>query len=132
MDFFTLMQNRRSVRAYLPKAVDQQRLDAILEAANRAPSAGNLQSYEICVVTRRSALRDLARASLDQAFIAEAPLALIFIANPTRAAAKYGRRGSSLFSIQDATIACTYAQLAATALGLATVWIGAFDESTVE
>jgi nitroreductase len=33
--------------------------------------------------------------------------------------------------VQDATIACAYAQLAATALGLATVWIGAFDEAAV-
>ena len=31
--------------------------------------------------------------------------------------------------MQDATIACAYAQLAATALGLGTCWIGAFDDS---
>jgi nitroreductase len=36
-----------------------------------------------------------------------------------------------LYCIQDATIACTYAMLAATALGLASVWVGAFDEQAV-
>jgi nitroreductase len=36
-----------------------------------------------------------------------------------------------LYCIQDATIACTYAMLAATALGLSTVWVGAFDEKIV-
>jgi len=54
---------------------------------------------------------------------------LVFCASSARSAAKYGRRGESLFSIQDATIACAYAQLAAAALGLGSVRVGAFDES---
>jgi nitroreductase len=37
----------------------------------------------------------------------------------------------SLYCIQDATIACTFAMLAATALGLSTVWVGAFNEDQV-
>jgi nitroreductase len=37
----------------------------------------------------------------------------------------------SLYSVQDATIACTFAMLAASALGLASVWVGAFDEDQV-
>jgi len=36
-----------------------------------------------------------------------------------------------LYCVQDATIACTFAILAATALGLASVWVGAFDEDDV-
>jgi nitroreductase len=36
-----------------------------------------------------------------------------------------------LFSVQDATIAAAYAQLAVCALGLSTVWVGAFDEEKV-
>lgn len=43
-----------------------------------------------------------------------------------------GMRGEHLFSIQDATIAASYAQLAATALGLASVWIGNFNEKSVQ
>jgi nitroreductase len=79
----------------------------------------------------REALRRLTRAALDQASIAQAPLALVFCAQPERSAQKCGQRGRTLFSVQDATIACAYAQLAATALGLASAWIGAFDESRV-
>jgi nitroreductase len=45
---------------------------------------------------------------------------------------KYGKRGSELYSVQDATIAGTFAMLAAVNLGLATVWVGDFDEKKVQ
>ena len=44
---------------------------------------------------------------------------------------KYGMRGTDLYSVQDASIACAFAMLAATALGLASVWVGAFSEAQV-
>jgi nitroreductase len=44
---------------------------------------------------------------------------------------RYTERGETLYCVQDATIACTYAMLAATALGLGSVWVGAFDEEAV-
>jgi nitroreductase len=131
MDFFELIQKRRSIRLFTPQPVEKQKLQAILEAANRAPSAGNLQAYEIYLVTDPARLRLLARAALDQDFIAQAPLALVFCANPARSSKKYGRRGASLYCLQDATIACTFAHLAASALDLASVWVGAFDDNGV-
>lgn len=131
MDFFELIQARRSVRLYSPAPVEDEKLQAILKAANQAPSAGNLQAYEIYLLRDRAARVAVARAALDQWFISEAPVALVFCANPERSAGRYGRRGVRLYSIQDATIACTFAMLAATALGLATVWVGAFDDDGV-
>ncbi len=62
----------------------------------------------------------------------EAPVCLVFCADPSRSAPKYGERGSELYSVQDATIAATYAMLAAVDLGLSTVWVGAFDEEKVQ
>jgi nitroreductase len=56
---------------------------------------------------------------------------LIFCAHPARSQEKYSERGVGLYCIQDATIACTFAMLAAKALGLDTVWVGAFDEVQV-
>ena len=50
---------------------------------------------------------------------------------PARSAMKYGRRGQDLYALQDATIAGAYAQLAATALGLGSTWVGAFHEEAV-
>jgi nitroreductase len=132
MDFFDVVNNRRSVRAYADRPVEDKKLNSILAAANQAPSAGNLQAYEIYLVRSRSALRALAAAALGQDFVARSSLALVFCAHPARAAFRYGERGRRLYAVQDATIACTYAMLAATALGLATVWIGAFDDDAVK
>jgi len=129
--FFQVVRARHSTRAFVDRLVEPEMLRAVLDAANRAPSAGNLQAYEIYVVTNRATREALARAALDQAFVAHAPVLLVFCAHPARSAGKYGDRGRMLYCIQDATIACAYAQLAATALGLATVWVGAFDEEAV-
>lgn len=130
MDFFEVLQKRYSVRAYKPDPIGDATLTKILEAVNSAPSAGNLQAYEVILVRDPERKRQLARASWDQWFIAEAPVVLVFVANPERNR-RYGKRGTELYCVQDATIACSYAQLAATALGLGSCWIGAFDDDKV-
>lgn len=130
MEFFEVVKKRHSTRAYKDKKVEEEKLQKILEAANSAPSAGNLQAYDVFLVRDKEKKKALARAALNQDFIAEAPVVLVFCANPERSW-RYGERGRTLYSIQDATIAAAYAQLAATALGLSTVWIGAFDENEV-
>jgi nitroreductase len=131
MEFFEVLHTRHSIRAFTSQPIAAEHQRAILDAANRAPSAGNLQAYEIVAVANRAVLRDLASAARAQDFIAQAPLALVFCAHAARSATRYRERGESLYCLQDATIACAYAQLAATALGLASVWVGAFDEAAV-
>ena len=129
--FFELLKGRHSIRKFLPKDVAQWQLDFLLQSANHAPSAGNLQSYEIIVVTNEAYRKRLVKAAGGQDFLAEAPVCLIFCALPQRAESQYGARGSNLYCVQDATIAASYVQLAASTLGLGTVWVGAFDEGAV-
>jgi nitroreductase len=131
MEFFEAVGVRRANRAYLARAVPPEMLQRILEAANLAPSAGNLQAYEIFVVTNKRKREDLARAAREQIFIAGAPVVLVFAKHPALAAERYGKRADSLYSIQDATIACAFASLAAAAQGLGSCWIGAFDPDEV-
>lgn len=131
MSFFDLIQRRRSVRRFESRDVENEKLQKILEAANLAPSAGDLQAYEIVVVRDADRRRKLARAAYGQSFIEEAPVCLIFCANPQRNEWRYGERGRELYCIQDADIAASYAQLAATELGLGSCWVGAFDEDEV-
>lgn len=131
VNFFDLIQVRRSVRRFETRPVDAADLRRVLEAANRAPSAGNLQPYRILIVRSGAVKRALCRAALEQEALVQAPVVLAFVALPKVSAARYRRRGAELYAVQDATIACAYAQLAATALGLATVWIGAFDDDAV-
>jgi nitroreductase len=111
--------------------VEEEHLHRILEAAMSAPSAGNLQAYKVVIVREEKKKRSLVEAAINQDFLAQAPVVLAFFAHPERSAAKYHNRGAELYSVQDATIACAYAQLAATSLGLGTVWVGAFDDDLV-
>lgn len=131
MDIFQLIEERRSMRKFSDRPVEAEKLTRILETADRAPSAGNLQGYEIYVVRSLALKQLLVVASWGQDFIAEAPVVLVFCANGPRSASKYKQRGSRLYAIQDATIACAYSQLAAKALDLDTVWVGAFSEGKV-
>jgi nitroreductase len=131
MELFEAIHARQSVRAYQSTEVEADKLNAILSAANQSPSAGNLQAYQIILIRERSLLAALAKATYNQDFLTQAPVVLVFCADVERSGAKYGVAGEKLFCVQDATIATAYAQLAATALGLATCWIGAFDEQKV-
>jgi nitroreductase len=131
MDFFKTVEDRRSMRKYAETPVEEEKLHKILETANKAPSAGNLQAYEIYVVRNLEQRQALVKASWDQGFLAEAPVVLIFCANPARSTERYNKRGIELYCIQDATIACAFAMLAAKAQGMDTVWVGAFNETAV-
>ena len=131
MEFFDVVRKRHSVRAFDSRSVEAAKMQQILEAINRAPSAGNLQAFEIYMVCAADRKTALVRAAGDQEFLAEAPVDLVFCAHAALSAARYAGRGERLYSVQDATIACTFAMLAATALGLSTVWVGAFDEDEV-
>jgi nitroreductase len=128
MDLFDAIQARQSVRAYQPADVPAEKLEAILSAANQAPSAGNLQAYQIYLIRDHKSKQALAKAARNQDFLAQAPLVLVFCTHPDRSATRYGERGKQLYCFQDAAIAAAYAQLAAVALGLATCWVGAFDD----
>lgn len=131
MDIFEAIKQRHSIRAYQRREVEAEKLQRILEAANNAPSAGNRQAYEIVLVRDDERKRELVKAAWDQTFIAEAPVVLVLLAAPDRNRERYAERGAQLYCVQDATIACAYAELAATALGLSCCWVGAYDDAAV-
>lgn len=126
MDFWNLIIKRRSIRKFTSEEVSKEVEDRILKGVNLAPSAGNIQGYGIFSIRNPETKRQLAKAALNQKFISEAPLVLVFYADRKRSATKYRDRGYELYSVQDATIATTFAHLAAADLGLGSVWIGAF------
>lgn len=131
-DFFETVRHRHSVRKYQPDMpVETEKLHAILEMACAAPSAGDLQAYRIIVVSDPAEREALAQASRGQSYIAEAPVCLVFCADPTRSATAFGERGAKLYALQDATIAAAYAQLAIVAAGMGSIWIGDFEEERV-
>lgn len=131
MDFFELVQKRQSVRQYSGQEISTDKMAKILESISLAPSAGNLQAYTVKVVTCPERKNRLAAAAGQQMFLSEAAAVLVFCTDPPQSAQKYRERGETLYAIQDATIACTFAMMSATALGIASVWVGSFDEDLV-
>ena len=97
MQFSEVIDRRRSIRAFRATAIEEEKINAILAAAQSAPSAGDLQAYRIVVVTDAETKALLAKAALGQQFIAEAPTMLVFFADIRRSKAKYGSRGAELF-----------------------------------
>jgi nitroreductase len=130
-DFFETVRHRHSVRRYQDRPVEAEKLHAVLEMACAAPSAGDLQAYHIVVVSAQSERAALRTAAHDQSFVEEAPICLAFCADPERSAQRYGDRGRVLYAVQDATIAAAYAQLAVVAAGMASAWVGNFDQNRV-
>ncbi len=125
-----VMRQRRSVRRYTREPVSDGLLQRLLEAAQLAPSAGNLQARDFIVVRDLNMKHELAEAAYGQFFISMAPIVLVGCANIARSRTAYGQR-AELYAVQDVTIAASYLQLAAEATGVATCWIGAFDEQRV-
>jgi len=76
--------NRRSIRAYEARAIDDEAKAQILHAAMRAPTAGNMMLYSIIEVTDQGAKDTLAETCDHQPFIARAPLVLLFVADYQR------------------------------------------------
>ena len=130
MDVMTAIRERRSVRAYGETEVPQEAVDRLVEAAMCAPSAGNLQSRKFFFVTHGEIKARLARAALDQWFIAQAPLVIVACAD-RNAVRSYGQRGHELYAVQDATASVQNMLLAAEGLGLGACWVGAFREGKV-
>ncbi len=130
MELRSVLRSRRSVRAFRSDPVSEGVLEDLIELANWAPSAGNLQARDFVLVRDVSTRRALAGAALDQDFIAQAPVVLVVCADFLRTS-KYGKRGRDLYAIQDAAAATENFLLAAHEQGLGTTWVGAFDESAV-
>ena len=131
LDVFEAIRNRRSIRAYTSKNVSEEEVRKLIDAASWAPSAGNIQPWEFVVVRDAKIKRGLSAAALDQTFIEEAPVVIVVCANEMRSAWGYGRRGTTLYCLQDTAAAIQNLLLAACAMGLGTCWIGAFHEEEV-
>src|SRR4030067_1613947 len=131
MEFSEVIRKRHSIRVFKAQPVEEEKLQQILEIANLAPSSGNLQAYEIYVVTNAKKRDGLSCAALAQDYVAKAPVAMVFCTHPELTQGRYTERATHLDTGQDATIACSFAMLAATNLGLGCVWVGTFDEKVV-
>jgi len=130
MEVMEAIRSRHSCRSYRSDPISDDQVDILIEALMRAPSAGNLQSRRFFLVTDEKVKAGLARAALGQEFLETAPLVLVACADLS-IGGHYGHRGTELYCLQDVAASVENLMLAATALGLGTVWVGAFKEDQV-
>ncbi|MCX7820168.1 MAG: nitroreductase family protein [Brevinematales bacterium] len=125
MEFLEIIENRESVRSYSNQEVEEDKLTKILEAARLAPSAANRQPWEFIIVKSKEMLEKV-KQTYQRDWFYNAPLIIIVKGDKNQS----WKRKDGYDSIEtDLAIAMTYIILAAFDLGLATCWIGAFDES---
>lgn len=127
MEFQQLLSERRSVRAFTGAPVSAEQRQILLEAAIRAPSACNLQSWHFYVVADRAKIEALYPTVYGAAWIQKAGLVVIVCTDADAITHRFGEKGSSLFCLQDTAAAMENLLLCAADLGLGGCWIGAFD-----
>ena len=122
MEFKEVIRNRYSCRKYSDKAVEPEKLTAILEAGRIAPTAKNLQEQRIYVLQSDEALAKIDSVTPCR-FGAPVVIAVAFDKNNV-----YTYPGEMKQSgDEDATIVATHMILAATDEGLGTCWLNRFD-----
>ncbi len=120
MNVLEAIEERQSVRNYTGENISDENIIKLLRAARKAPSAKNLQPWELVLITKDKLKEDLIEIFHNQAFIADAGLIIIGIT-------KYAK-----WADIDLAIALDHLSLAATGLDLGTCWLGAFKESDLK
>ena len=142
MDLFEAIGTRRSVRKYSDKPVEDDKLNAVLEAVRLAPSWANMQCWRLVVVKDKAvkeAISDLSyvesyfapkgyKANPSKKALAEAPVVIVLCAEPQQSGAIWGQS----YYLVDAGIAAENLMLAARGQGLGTVFVGIYDEVKVK
>jgi nitroreductase len=122
VETWAAIRSRRNVRSYREGAIAPQDLDRILEAARRAPSAGNQQAWDFVVCTDREQLAQLARVGPAAGHVAAAAAAIALVAP---SADDPGLRDLIQFDLGQASMSV---MLAAADLGIGSAHAGAHDQ----
>ncbi|MFH0831278.1 MAG: nitroreductase family protein [archaeon] len=124
------IRKRHSIRRYSHNSVKWDKIVRILDAARLAPSAGNLCTLRIILVSDKGIINEIASAA-KQDFIAYAPAVIVACSDPSITLNAYGIRGYR-YARQQAGAAIQNMLLEITDLGLASCWVGAFNDSTMK
>lgn len=117
MDVFEAILGRRSIRSYMDKPVEEEKILRCLFAASWAPSAHNSQHWNFIVVRDAETRKKLAEIHRWGRFMAESPVVIAVVGDPSK----------SSFWREDLGAAVQNILLAAYAQGLGTCWMGVAD-----
>lgn len=129
-----VLMNRKSVRVFEDKEIAPEIKEAIIGAAMRAPTAGNMMLYSIIDVTDQTIKDKLAETCDHQPFIAQAKMVLVFCADYHRWYRKFKLAGCEdvpapelsdlILATNDTVIAAHAACVAAESFGIGSCYIG--------
>jgi len=118
-----LLKTRRSIRKYLPKIVEQEKIEQITSAGLMSPASKRSNPWEFIVVEDKQMLQKLSECrSHSSQMLADSPLGIVVIADKTK----------SDIWIEDASIAAIIMQLQAHDLGLGSCWIQVYGREKTE
>lgn len=126
MELQDVLQSRRSIRKYTEEPVSKEDIDLLMHAAMSGPSACNKTPWEFYVITDEAVLEKLRNASRYSKIYA--PLAIVVCGSLSRALPSQ----LAPYWIQDCSAATENILLAATDLGLGTVWCGIHPQKRAE
>lgn len=131
MNFLEIAQTRRSLRTYLDKPVEKEKLEYVLECARLAPSWKNMQCWRFIVIDeaegREAVAQSMGESNPGRKALMTAPLIVVLCAVPKESEVWEGKDNMML----DAGLAMEHLILAATEQGLGTCWQGLFSEETI-
>ena len=125
MEFIDVINERYSVRGYLDKEVEKEKLDYVLKAATIAPTGVNAQPFKVYVIDTKKYKDELSEIYGAKWFV-EAPLVLAVVGIKNKAWTRPWDQ-KNIADI-DATIVMDHMILAAADVGLGTCYIGAFKK----
>ncbi len=139
MDMYELIMKRRSVRNFKDQPIPQEVIDQLLDAANNAPSGGNIQPISIILIQEKENRTLLSEMVGNQPWVKNAPLSLIFCLDFNRIkrwatlneTEFKGEQALSHFLIAYADLMCAAQSvvLLAEGLGLGSVYVGTIQSS---
>lgn len=138
MDFFSLIKKRESVRAYINKTVEREKIIRIIETARLAPSACNAQPWKFVVVDDEKVRAELSKKLYDpriglNKFALTAPVFIVVVGEKRNLTSKVGELIKKKdYTSMDIGIASEHICLAATELGIGTCMMGWFDEKGIK
>lgn len=141
MDTIEAINSRRSVRKFIDKPVEEEKLNTVLEAVRMAPSWANMQCWRLVVVKDPAVKAQISELSYVESYfstrgyksnpamkaLADAPVVIVACAVPEQS----GEMAGQAYYLTDVGIAAENMMLAAHSVGLGSVFVGVFNEEKI-
>jgi nitroreductase len=128
VEYEDVVINRKSIRSYSERPVEEGKINFVLECARLAPSWANRQCWRFIVVRDKDLIQQISKATIINRWIKNVPVVIVACADPDLSGVK---NGINYYSV-DVAISMEHIILAATDVGLGTCWIAEYNETKLK